>query len=152
VPEKKISRTKHESVNYAEFLRGIKLVGLALSNCSASIDRLTYFELTGKKKNNTRTISAEYKLDEVEKDYFDVSARFTLTVEDKMKPSKALAVECVFAAHFHCTAPEVPREFADRFTQSELRLILWPYFREFVSGITAKMAIPALLIPLSAAE
>jgi preprotein translocase subunit SecB len=151
VPEKKISPpTKRESTDYASFLRGIKLIGLGLAECSATIDRAAYFD--SGKKNNTRTISAEYKLGQLEKEFFDVTARFTLTVEDKMKPPKALAVECIFDAHFHCSTSDVSRERAERFTQSELRLILWPYFREFVSDISGKMAIPPLLIPLSAAE
>jgi preprotein translocase subunit SecB len=129
----------------------VKLVGLALSSCSASIDRGLYFE-PDRGRKNIRTIFADYKLEDVEKEYFDVSARFRLTVEDKSKALKALTIECGFQGHFHCGASEVPREFVDRFTQSELRIILWPYFREFVNDITAKMSIPPILIPLATGD
>jgi preprotein translocase subunit SecB len=134
--------------SYADFIGSITLIGLALSNCSASVDRGSYFELS--RKNTTRTVSTEYKLDDVDGECFDVSARFALTVEGKMKSPKALSLECVFIAHFHYTAPDIRRDFAERFTQSELRIILWPYFREFVSDISSKMAIPSILIPLAA--
>jgi hypothetical protein len=151
VPEKKSSHTKLEPDGYGDFLRGTKLVGLALASCSASLDRGIYIELIEKKKS-ARNISAEYKLEDVQKDFFDVAAKFTLVMQDKAEGRKALTIECSFAGHFHCGASAVPREFANRFTQSELRLILWPYFREFVSNITAKMAIPPILIPLSSGE
>jgi preprotein translocase subunit SecB len=149
VPAKKTSPTKHRADQYPNFLRGIKLIGLGLENCSANIEREAYFNLASK-KNNTRTISADYTLVEAHEDSFDVSAKFTVAVEDKLKSSKALTIECVFVAHFHCT--EAPREFLERFTQSELRLVLWPFFREFVSDVTSRMAIPPLLVPLAATE
>jgi preprotein translocase subunit SecB len=115
------------------------------------LDRGLYFA-PDRTAKNVRTILADYKLGDVRKDYFDVSARFRLTVEDKAKALTALAIECEFAGHFHCGASELPHEFADRFTQSELRVILWPYFREFVNDITGRMSIPPVLIPLATGD
>jgi preprotein translocase subunit SecB len=126
----------------------IKLVGLALGACSAKLDRGLYVA-PDRAEKSLRTISADYKLTDVRKDYFDVSARFRLTVEHKTEPLTALTIECEFAGHFHCGDSELSHELADRFTQSELRIILWPYFREFVNDITAKMSIPPILIPLA---
>ena len=151
MPEKKSSHTRREPEEYAEFLRGIRLIGLALASCSANLERGAYFELSGKKKS-TRNITADYELVEVQKEFFDVMAKFRLAVHDKSQTSKPLTIECSFAGHFHSSTSEVRRELADRFTQSELRLILWPYFRELVSNLTAKMSIPPILIPLSAGE
>lgn len=149
--KKSSSQQKQPAKQYADFLRGIKLIGLALGKCSASLDRGLYFARDRSDKS-VRTISVDYKLADVKKDYFDVSAQFRLTVEDKTKPVVALTIDCEFVGHFHCGTADVPREFADRFTQSELRLILWPYFREFVSDITSKMSIPPVLIPLGTAD
>jgi len=129
----------------------MKLIGLALGSCSASLDRGLYFA-PDRGAKSARTISADYKLVDAKKDYFDVSARFALTVVDKARAVKALSIECEFVGHFHCSVSDPPREFADRFTQSELRLILWPYFREFVSDITGRMSIPPILIPLATGD
>jgi preprotein translocase subunit SecB len=147
VPEKK-NRPSRREEQYSEFLHSIKLIALGLENCSANLNRRLYATLAAK-KNTDRSILSDYRLGEVEKEFFDVSANFTMRVEDKAKTSRALSIECSFAAHFHCETSEWTNEFAERFTQSELRLILWPYFREFVNDISSKMAIPPLLIPLS---
>ena len=40
----------------------------------------------------------------------------------------------------------------ERFVDSEFRLILVPYARQFVSSTTAQMGIPPLVIPLSIAS
>jgi Preprotein translocase subunit SecB len=151
VRKKSSSQQKQPAKQYADFLKGIKLIGLALGSCSASLDRGLYFAQDRPGKS-VRTISADYKLEDAKKDYFDASARFRLTVEEKATSKRALAVECEFVGHFHCSVSEFPRDFADRFTQAELRLILWPYFREFVNNITGKMSIPPVLIPLATGD
>jgi preprotein translocase subunit SecB len=71
--------------------------------------------------------------------------------DKKSSSPPAIAVECTYVAHFHCDGCEVTREFAERFTQSELRLVVWPYFRQFVNDATARMAIQPIVIPFSAA-
>jgi len=147
MPERKHTRTKHDSQDYAEFLRTVKLVALALANCSASLDRGPYIEQSARAKS-TRHISADYELDEVRKNAFDVAAGFKLAVTNKANTSKPLTIECRFLGHFHCK-PEASRELQERFAQSEARLIFWPYFRELVSDLTAKMYIQPILVPLS---
>lgn len=149
--KKKSNHLKPEANGYAEFLREIQLIGLGLADCAAKLDRDLYFDVVSQ-KNSTRIISSHYELKDVQKEFFDVSARFSLHVQDKNKKFTPLSIECGFMGHFHCNARDVPREFAERFSQSELRIVLWPYFREVVSDITSKMAIPPLLVPLAAAQ
>lgn len=152
MPRKKsLTPSKPSANGYAEFLRELQLIGLGLSDCSAKLDRELYFDVVSK-KNSTRTISSHYELTGVQKEFFDVSAQFSLQVQDKARKSTPLVIECRFIGHFHCGEHGAPQGFADRFCQSELRIVLWPYFREFVSDITSKMAIPPLLVPLAAAQ
>jgi hypothetical protein len=140
--------TKNDSEQYAKFLREIRLVGLAMENCSSIIRREEYFAAITKKTMD-RSISSEYQLHEVQKEFFNVRSRFTLDVKHKVKSLQVLTVKCTFIAHFHSLHGQIPRRFVERFSQSELRLIMWPYFREFVSDMSSKMAIPPLLIPLA---
>jgi len=146
LPENKVTSPADK---YSSFLKSIKLIGLGLENCSASLNRDLYSRLLSR-KNTSRTITSEYELTEVHDTHFDVSARLTVHVEDKDKTTRSLSIQCAFAAHFHCARLDTGKDYAERFTQSELRLIMWPYFREFVSDVSSKMAIPPLLIPLSA--
>jgi hypothetical protein len=103
------------------------------------------------KKGALRLISTEYKLLDAESGYFDANGRFSIVVSEEKKSVPALVIECTFETHFHCKSPVV-REMAERFTASELRLVLWPYFRELVFDLCGKMSIPPITIPLIAAE
>lgn len=87
----------------------------------------------------------------VTKDSFNASAKLSLTMEDKANPaSPAVLVECTYIAHFHCDGCEITKDLAERFTKSELRIVVWPYFRQFVNDATSRMAIQPIVIPFSA--
>jgi hypothetical protein len=139
-------------VEYAEFLRGIQLIALALKGCSLQIERDAYFKVLGTKAIE-RHISTDYKLVESGKDFFNAAASFALTVATaKSKAHNVLSIDCIYEAHFHCSGCEIQEDHARRFTESELRVVVWPYFREFAQDVSAKMAIPPLLIPFSSAR
>jgi preprotein translocase subunit SecB len=94
-----------------------------------------------------RLISTEYKLAVVDSGYFDATGKFSLAVAESQKATPALVIEGTYEAHFHCKAPS-QKEMVDRFVASELRIIMWPYFRELVFDLCGKMSIPPITIPL----
>lgn len=132
------------------FLKGIKLLGFGMLESHTKQDRAAYVELQ-EKNRLTRRISSEYRTMEIAKDFFNASAKLSLYMEDKKDPSApAVVVECTYVAHFHCDGCQITRELAERFTESELRLVVWPYFRQFVNDATSRMAIQPIVIPFSA--
>lgn len=150
MPVKKSLPTNRDQ-QYALFLKGITLLGFGMQESRTAQDRAAYVRLCEIDKLGKR-ITTEYRTMEVEKTFFNASAKMSLTMGDKKSSSPpAIAVECTYVAHFHCDGCEVTREFAERFTQSELRLVVWPYFRQFVNDATARMAIQPIVIPFSAA-
>jgi len=149
VPAKKSSLTNRDQ-QYASFLKGIKLLGFGILESHATQNREGYVELYEGKKL-TRKISANYSTMEVEKEFFNASAKLTLTMGDKKESQKpVVTVECTYVAHFHCDTCQITKDLAERFTKSELRLVVWPYFRQFVNDMTARMGIQPVLIPFSA--
>ena len=94
-----------------------------------------------------RKVTAVYKLERVESESFDASATFNLTIQDKEAQLTGLVIECVFEAHFYGKKP-IEKDLAERFTTSELRVIMWPYFRQFVSDMTSRMAMGTVTLPL----
>ena len=144
---KKRRRIKSNNKGYEAFLRNLKLFGLALTNSSCEVDRPTYFRLRDKKVA-VRSVAANYELVRVEREFFNAVAKFKLTVDDKNRKERALTIQCTFQTHFHGKEP-IDRTFAKQFTISELRLVIWPYFRQFVSDTTARMAIAPIVVPLS---
>jgi preprotein translocase subunit SecB len=117
---------------------------------SCKLDRGAYHRVMSTEKvRAARVISTEYKLAAANQGYFDATGKFSLAVAEREKSSPVLLVEGLYEAHFHCKAP-APKELAERFVASELRLILWPYFRELVFDLCGKMSIPPITIPLIA--
>src|ERR1700735_3628421 len=140
--------SKSADSDYEAFLQSVKPVGLGLASCFSQLHREAYFRLIKEKNGPTRTISTEYKLINAERGYFNATGKFLLTATDGDKSNPALIIKCKYDSHFHCGSP-VNKELAERFTTSELRLVLWPYFRELVFDICGKMGIPPLTIPFS---
>jgi preprotein translocase subunit SecB len=132
---------------YEGFVQSLRLVGLGLKDTSSSIDRKAFFSLDQKSKRAVTTFEHTYRLTRVEAKYFDSEGRFTLAVAESADAKPALRIECTFQVHIHTDAP-FPKSFAEKFSNSELRLILVPYARQFVSGITSQMAIPPVVLPL----
>jgi len=133
---------------YEEFLRSVKPIALGLVECSSRLDREALGQMAARKNNGVRLISTEYQLTAAEGGYFDATGKFSLAVAEKTKATPALAIQCTYETHFHCKAP-VEKKLAERFTASELRLVLWPYFRELVFDLSGKMSIPPIAIPLT---
>jgi hypothetical protein len=148
MPRSNIRPSKSVNSSYEKFLQSVKPIGLGLASSLSQLDREAYARLMKQSSAATRTISTEYKLLDAEEGYFDATGRFLLIVTDGKKSGPALTIECKYESHFHCRAP-VDRDLAERFTNSELRLVLWPYFRELVYDLCGKMGIPPLTIPLS---
>ena len=133
--------------SYLSFLQGLGSVIIGLKRCSADLDRTRYYELMDKrKKDRKRVIDGDYRLDKVTETYFDVSATVSVAVRDRKDDSNALSIECTYEGHFH-GEPPVQRGLAERFVKSQLRVVLWPYVRQFVSDTTARMSINPVFLP-----
>lgn len=134
-------------------MQRLEIVTLGLKSSSVVVDRHALFQAVKAGKKLTRKLNGVYRVSDCGPKYFDCEGRFVLTMADLETPqqSPALTIECAFDVHMHGKAP-IQRQLADRFAQSELRLILAPYVRYFVSDMTAQMSIPPVLIPLTMAE
>lgn len=143
--KKRSSRPASRDNEYGQFLQSLTLIGLALKSCSASVDRTSYAKLREKGNRPARTIKEKYTLTDTGANFFEAEGQFDVVISgDKLT---ALHLECIFETHFHFEPP-LKKECAQRFTDTELRLVLLPYARQFVSSVTAQMQIP-LLIPLA---
>lgn len=136
---------------YEVFLRELDLIALGLKDCSASVERHKYYAIPRDAKR--REVTSSYRVATFDQgrddDHFDCEGEFAVRIFSKTDAHPALVVACTIEAHFH-TPKNTPREFADRFASSELKLVLIPYFRSYVTDLTARMAIAPIVVPLSA--
>jgi hypothetical protein len=149
MPTKSRSAVNAGDKKYEDFLKGLELVNLGLIRSSSEFNLQEYRRIYREKEHKVRRlISANYELERFEKLFFESSARFSLAMEDEQSNVKIVQIEAVFLGHFH-GKPLMEKGLVERFTNSELRLAVWPYFRQFVHDQSARMSIPPILIPLS---
>lgn len=139
----------HDHDSYKRFLKQLQLLGLGLVDCSADLRRRLYFDL--QKQGPSKQIAAKYHILDIEEDFFNALAHFELNISDKKGKKHGLSINCGFVAHFHFS-DKIQEDYIEQFVATDFRLIVWPYFREFVNDMTARMSIPPLLVPLSEPE
>ncbi len=134
---------------YEKFLAQVQPFSVDLTSSSASLDRRIFWKLReGKKHTPTQELMARYGVEHIAGELFDVRAEFKVTIFEPGTKKRVLLVQCVFDAHFHAEKP-INKEYVARFAESEFRVVVWPYVRQFVSDTTARMGIPPLFLPIS---
>jgi hypothetical protein len=143
---KKNNRTEDSIVK--SFEDQIELFAMGIQSCSCKLDRPKYMRMRNREGDSeVRHVSAKARLEDHGEFYFDGSVMYELLVQDKKNGVNPLKLECTFEAHFHGPKSIAPNE-ASRFLQRYFKIISWPYFRQFVSDMTARMSIAPLVLPL----
>jgi len=166
---KKLTTKTGTETGYKQFLHHVNLYALGLDSMSADIKRESYAIAHAENASEVvRLIESQFELIEFTQEHFDVRATFCLRVKLEGATSKTLSqpppapgsvalsasdellcIRTSFTAHFHCKKSVAGKSHADRFAQSEARLIFWPYFRQTVSDTTARMSIRPITVPLT---
>jgi preprotein translocase subunit SecB len=145
---KKKSTKPGTEAGYNEFLKDIEVYALGLDSISAELKREAYgIAHADSATEVTREIKSSFKIIEADQDHFDVGAAFTLQVSKKNE--ELLVIRAYYTAHFHAEKTAFIEKYAGRFAELEARLIFWPYFRQAVSDITARMYIRPVTIPMT---
>lgn len=128
---------------YRAFLKGLQLRVINLKEASCDIDRDAYWESKDRK--------LEYKMTAESRgfgeDYFDVRAKLDATMTGGKPKIHLIKISATFDLHFHAEA--ITKALVDKFSNAEFRLIVWPYFREYVSDVSSRMYVPPVILPLS---
>jgi preprotein translocase subunit SecB len=132
------------TTDYQAFIASLELYTIGLKESSCKIDRDEYWKKDEEHLNSYKLTS---KLSSIEQKHFDVRSTFTLEITDEKSKTALVRVVATFDLHFH--ASPITREFVEQFCDSEIRLIVMPFFREFVADVTARMHIPPVILPLA---
>jgi preprotein translocase subunit SecB len=148
---KKNLLTTAGSNKYETFLRDLNLFDIHTVRSSTEVNRRRYFEVHGRKREPLYTLLVKCELSDVGEGYFDTTSTFRLNVRGARTGKALLTIECTLVGHFH-THGKVATDLAQRFAESDLELIIFPYFRQFVFDTTARMSIPPITVPLLAGQ
>jgi preprotein translocase subunit SecB len=138
------SKAPQKLADYTEFLKSLDLSVIALSEATVKGDREGYLEAPN------HVISMRWMGKSVKSgpSHFDVLADLTVSVSKPKSKVHFLDLAVTYRLHIHC-AKAFPPEYVDRFCNSEVRLMVWPYFREYVTSICGRMHIPPVFLPLA---
>jgi preprotein translocase subunit SecB len=143
VVEKTEKKAKQVQLEYADFLKSLQLHVISLKESSCDIDRVPYWQ--HKERNLSYKMSAECV--DIDSDYFDVRAKIEVAMVGGKQRVHLIKIVASFDLHFH--ADSILKPLVDRFCKSDVRLIVWPYFREYVSDVSSRMYVPPVILPLS---
>jgi len=145
MPRKKQKRTPITAdSDYTQFLKSIDPITIALAGSRLSVDRDRYFD-EGPKRLSVAWSCVPVT---VKKDYFEAEAKVIVKLGSEGEAKPSVQIEATFQMHIHAGRPIV-RAFVDRFADSEVRILIWPYFREYVSNVTGRMYIPPVILPMA---
>jgi preprotein translocase subunit SecB len=129
---------------YQTFLASLNVYMIALTASSFKIQRDEYF---AGGEDNSISFKLSSRPMSLQERHFDVRSTLNLTVTNEKTKKHLIQLIATFELHFH--ASPTKEEFVKRFCESEIRLVVWPYFREYVNDVTARMYIPPLILPLT---
>ncbi len=124
---------------YREILQGLELRNIFLSEVKAKVKP----ELLSEGIKIDIKENSEFSF---ENDRLIVTTKYTLTTKRKSKKS-ILNIEATYILEFN-SKYEINDDFFEIYKEISLPLNTWPFFREFVNSITARMNIPPLVLPL----
>jgi preprotein translocase subunit SecB len=137
-------RTKPTVDRYARFLRSLDLVSIALVESRFRIEREAFLDA-----EEDLFVKVSGHSHKISKKFFEVRSELAVRTERKGKPKRpgSFQMMAVFELHIHAEA-SFDRNEVKRFATEDLRLLMWPYFREYLANACGRMHVPPIILPL----
>jgi preprotein translocase subunit SecB len=81
---------------------------------------------------------------------FDVRANVRIRISAP-KAKDFFTLTASYLLHVHAPAPLDPKHIK-RFSVSEVRLIVWPYVREYATSVFGRMHVPPAILPVTGSK
>lgn len=127
---------------YSQILDGMELHDIVLTS-----SKIEYSGKVLPVDSLSVNITNNSKLKILTENAIHVIDTFKLRVLEEDQETQFVEIQVSFRLAFSCKVT-VSKEFFDIYKQFSLKLNTWPYFREFVQNMTARMNIPPLTLPL----
>lgn len=136
-----------EQPSYTSFLRSIEPFFISLTDSSFHGDREQYFE------HQKHELDVDWKtrvVNQWEKS-FDVRADVKIRMLAPTSKKDFFTLTASYLLHVHARAPLDPFH-VKKFTDSEVRLIIWPYVREYATSVFGRMHVPPAILPVTGSK
>jgi len=137
--------TKPSAESYERIQKGLKLRTLYVKSFSGQINLEV---VTKAVKALTVSISSTADFRYKPKDEVEVTQKWEVVARDKSSKSECLNISVTYCVVLH-SKERFTKGFFRVFERTSLPFNMWPFVREFVNNMTARMNVPPLTLPLS---
>src|SRR5580704_2135868 len=142
----KTSIRQTERKKYLEFLKALEVESIYLSECSAKFNPKG---MNTSAKQIPVNGATRFGDPEITKHGFVVLATTKVRIGTNRDNQALIAdLKATFTLEFNLHAPEEHLVAIKAFAKTNIKVIVWPYFREFVSNLTSRAAIPPFNMPI----
>ena len=131
---------------YKNLLSKIELIEVSLTSSSTSINLAKMVPESSSLGSPQISINDDIKRSKI-KDHFQINAQWHLAAKFEKDDKNFMDITASFNVLLLCKS-SMPNNFWKIYNKSTLPLIVYPYFREFVQNMTARMNIPPLTLPI----
>lgn len=147
MPRSKRQPSQSSASGYIDFVKALRLNNVSLESGSFDIEHRAFARKHEESENPTAEIGGRQSIAELEHSSFSVRGEYKVAIKGP-RGKDFVRIDCAFIASFSLEE-EFQEDHARRFAGNEVRLILWPYLRQFISDVTMRMSIPPLVLPLT---
>ena len=131
--------------DYIAFLKSLELESIYLTECQASFSRENLPKPQGKIPLQGKT---EYGDPIIDKNRFTVRTTIEVSASTNVDKPPIATIRASFIVRFSIQSETIDTVLAKRFAKTNIKIVVWPYFREFVQNISSRFGMPPISIPI----
>jgi len=133
--------------DYIRFLKSLEVDEIYLSETTARFDG-------DRSKSSTKQVSvhgrSRFGKPRISNTSFTVPATMEVLIGAPNTKDAFGRIEVTYVLKFSVESKELNPEHVNQFTNSTIKVVIWPFFREFVHNMTARFGIPHVNVPIHA--
>jgi len=133
--------------DYIRFLKSLEVDEICLSDTTARFDR-------DRSKSSSKQVvvlgQSSFGKPTISNRNFSVPATMEVLIGGDTPKDAFGRIEVTYIVLFSVRSKELNSEHVNQFTRSTIKVVIWPFFREFIHNMTARFGIPHINVPIHA--
>lgn len=133
--------------DYIRFLKNLEVDDIYLSETTARFDK-------DRSKSSSKQVSIQGQSrcgkPLISNTNFTVPATMEVLIGGPNAKDSIGRIEVTYILKFNVHLKELNPEHVNQFTASTIKVVIWPFFREFIHNMTARFGIPHVNVPIHA--
>jgi len=131
--------------DYIQFLKNLEVVDICLTDCIAKFDKQL---LTSSPKQISISGRSSFARPLISKSDFTVAATMEVIIGGSAKSEAIAKIRVTYNLTFIVRGGELDTIHIGQFSKSNIKIVIWPFFREFIHNMTARFGIPHVNVPI----